>query len=94
MAICILAATGIRINELLLLKVKQLEILVQENWISIYQSKCGSNNHKAFLTKEGKQIIKDRQKDFQRIFLMKEPDSYIFTSETNHSKPVHRVIII
>jgi len=25
----------------------------------------------------------DRQKDFQLIFLMKEPDSYIFTAESN-----------
>jgi hypothetical protein len=43
--------------------------------------KRGPSNHKAFLTKEGKKIIQDRQKDFQLIFLMKEPNSYVFTSE-------------
>jgi hypothetical protein len=63
-----------------------LKHLVQENWIAIDRSKRGPSNHKAFLTKEGKKIIQDRQKDFQLIFLMKEPDSYVFTPETNHFK--------
>lgn len=56
-AICILAVTGIRINELLPLKVSQLETLFKENWIAIDRSKRGPSNHKAFLTKEGKKII-------------------------------------
>ena len=92
-ALCILAVTGIRINELLPLKVSQLETLFKENWIAIDRSKRGPSNHKAFLTKEGKKIIKDRQKDFQLIFLMKEPDSYVFTSEANHNKPLGRVVL-
>ena len=54
MALCILAVTGIRINELLPLKVRQLETLFKENWIAIDRSKRGPSNHKAFLTKEGK----------------------------------------
>ena len=58
-ALCILAVTGIRINELLPLKVKQLQTLIEENWISIDRSKRGPSNHKAFLTKEGKKIIND-----------------------------------
>jgi integrase len=93
MALCILAVTGIRINELLPLKVSQLETLFKENWIAIDRSKRGPSNHKAFLTKEGKKIIQDRQKDFQLIFLMKEPDSYLFTAEANHNKPLDRVAI-
>ena len=92
-ALCILAVTGIRINELLPLKVRQLETLFKENWIAIDRSKRGPSNHKAFLTKEGKKIMHDRQKDFQRIFLIKEPDSYLFTAEANHSKQLDRVAI-
>jgi integrase len=92
-ALCILAVTGIRINELLPLKVSQLETLFKENWIAIDRSKRGPSNHKAFLTKEGKKIIEDRQKDFQLIFLIKEPDSYLFTSEANHNKPLGRVVL-
>ena len=93
MALCILAVTGIRINELLPLKVSQLETLFKENWIAIDRSKRGPSNHKAFLTKEGKKIIQDRQKDFQLIFLMKETDSYVFTPEANHCKPLDCVAI-
>ena len=92
-ALCILAVTGIRINELLPLKVSQLETLFKENWIAIDRSKRGPTNHKAFLTKEGKKIIQDRQKDFQLIFLIKEPDSYLFTAEANHFKQLDPVAI-
>ena len=92
-ALCILAVTGIRINELLPLKVSQIETLFKENWIAIDRSKRGPSNHKAFLTKEGKKIIQDRQKDFELIFLIKKPDSYVFTAEANHSKPLDRVVI-
>ena len=83
----------ISFNELLLLKVSQLETLFKENWIAIDRSKRGPSNHKAFLTKEGKKIIQDRQKDFQLIFLIKESDSYVFTSEANHNKPLGRVVL-
>ena len=93
LALCLLAVTGIRINELLPLKVSQLETLFKENWIAIDRSKRGPSNHKAFLTKEGKKIIQDRKKDFQLIFLMKEPDSYLFTAEDNHYKPLNRIVI-
>ena len=35
----------------------------------------------------------DRQKHFELIFLMKEPNSYLFTAESNHYKPLDRVVI-
>ena len=92
-AICLLTITGIRINELLPLKVYQLQTLVEESWIAIDRSKRGPSNHKAFLSKEGKKIINDRQKDFELIFLLKEPDAYVFTSEANHFKKLGRVIL-
>jgi len=92
-ALCILAVTGIRINELLPLKVNQLQTLIEENWIAIDRSKRGPSNHKAFLTKEGKKLIQDRRKDFKLIFLMKEPNSYVFTSEAQHMKPLGRVVV-
>ena len=92
-AFCILAVTGIRINELLPLKVYQLETLIHSNWIAIDRSKRGPSNHKAFLTKEGKKIIEDRKKDFELIFLMKESNSYVFTSEANHYQMLSRETI-
>jgi site-specific recombinase XerD len=69
------------------------ETLVQESWIAIDRSKRGPSNHKAFLNKEGKKIIQDRKKDFELIFLMKEPDAYVFTSEANHYKKLRREAI-
>jgi integrase len=93
MALCILAVTGIRINELLPLKTRQLQTLFKENWIAIDRSKGGPSNHKAFLTKEGKKIIQDRQKDFQLIILMKDPDAYVFTPERDHFKKLRREAI-
>ena len=93
LAVCILAVTGIRINELLPLKVGQLKTLLEENWIAIDRSKRGPSNHKAFLNKEGRKIIQDRKKDFDFIFLMKTEDSYVFTTDSDHFTPLHRVTI-
>ena len=85
--------TGIRINELLPLKVKQLKTLLEEGWIAIDRSKRGPSHHKAFLNKVGRKIIHDRRKDFDLIFLMKTEDSFIFTTESDHFTPLHRVTI-
>jgi len=68
LALCLLAVTGIRINELFNSKVSDLTTVIQEDWIAIDRSKRGPRNHKAFLTKEGKKIIQDRKKDFELIF--------------------------
>ena len=93
LALCLLAVTGVRINELLNIKVSQLKTLTQESWIAIDRSKRGPSNHKAFLTKEGKKIIQDRKKDFQFILLIKEPDTYVFTSEAKHYQKLRREAI-
>lgn len=93
LAICLLAVTGVRINELLNIKVSQLKTLTQESWVAIDRSKHGLSNHKAFLTKEGKKIIQDRKKDFQFILLIKEPDPYVFTSEAKHYQKLRREAI-
>lgn len=70
--------TGIRINEFLPLKVGQLQTLLESHWIGIDHSKRGPANHKAFLTREGRKLVDEREKDFEFLFLMKNPDSYIF----------------
>lgn len=83
-ALGILVVSLIRINELLLLKVNQLATLVEENYIAIEQSKLRPSNYNTFFTKEGKKTIQDRKKYFQLIFLIKESNAYIFSTETNH----------
>lgn len=92
-AFCLLTVTGIRINELLPLKVGQLQTLLESHWIGIDRSKRGPANHKAFLTREGKKVVEERRKDFNFLFLMKTMDSYVFTSELNHKKMLSRETI-
>ena len=92
-AFCLLTVTGIRINELLPLKVGQLQTLLESHWIGIDRSKRGPANYKAFLTREGRKLVDEREKDFEFLFLMKNTDSYIFTSESNHHQMLSRETI-
>ena len=92
-ALCLLTVTGIRIGELLPLKVDQLKTLLEEGWISIDRLKKGPANHKAFLTSEGKKIVKARKRDFEFLFLMKNKDSYVFTSDRKPNQMLRRETI-
>ena len=75
------------------MKVWQLENLVEESWISIDRLKRGPANHKAFLTSEGKKIVKARKRDFNFLFLMKDKDSYVFTSDRKPNQMLRRETI-
>lgn len=92
-AFCLLTVTGIRISELLPLKVHQLQTLVESHWIGIDRSKRGPANYKAFLTCEGRKLINERKKDFAFLFWMKTTGSYVFTAESNHDKMLRRETI-
>jgi integrase len=72
LALALLLVTGIRISELLPLKMKQVESLFTNHWISIDRAKRGPANHKAFLTKEGSRIMKERRSDFEFLQLFKD----------------------
>ena len=90
LALCILFITGIRLNELLPLRVYQLQTLFDEGWIAIDRSKRGPSNHKAFLTGEGKKILKERAKDYTFICFVKKPEDFIFTAEKSPQKQLTR----
>ncbi len=68
-------------------------MLVEESWISIDRLKRGPANHKAFLTSEGKKLVKARKRDFEFLFLMKDKDSYIFTSDQKPNQKLRRETI-
>ena len=89
LALALLFVTGIRISELLPLKMNQVESLFTNHWISIDRAKRGPANHKAFLTKEGSRIMRERRSDLELLQLFKKSDSYIFTAE-NSTKPLAR----
>jgi integrase len=80
-AFCLLTVTGIQINELLSLKVGQLQTLLESHWIGIDSSKRGPANYKTFLTRKGKKLVDQRKKDFEFLFLMKNLESYIFLNQ-------------
>ena len=92
-ALCLLTVTGIRISELLPLKLGQLETLLEEGWVSIGRVKKGPANHKAFLTGEGRKRVKDRKRDFEFLFLMKNKDLYVFTSDRKPNQMLRRETI-
>lgn len=48
---------------------------------------------KAFLTDEGKKLVDERKKDFENLFEMKSMNSYLFTSKSDHTKPLCRETI-
>lgn len=81
LALALLVITGIRISELLPLKMIQIKTLFTESWIAIDRSKRGPLSHKAFLTREGINLIRDRGKDFEFLLNFKNENSYSFTSE-------------
>jgi len=82
--------SGVRISELLPLKVGKLETLLKEGWISIDRLKKGPANHKAFLTREGKKLVKTGEKDFRFLFLIKNKDSYVFTLDRKPNQMLRR----
>lgn len=89
LALSLLLVTGVRISELLPLKLGQVKTLFEKGWIGIDRVKRGPANHKAFLTKEGQKILKDREKDLEMVSYFKDLDSFIFTGE-NSKKSLHR----
>ena len=64
--------------------------MLNKGWISIDQLKICPANHKAFLTLEGKKLVKAHKRDFEFLFLMKDKDSYIFTSDRKPNQTLQR----
>lgn len=90
-AMVILLVTGIPINQLLSLKVFQLQSLFDKMELKINCLRKDPNIiSKAFLSSEGKRIIQSRKNDFELLTLPKQYDSYIFTSSYNHAQPLAR----
>ena len=85
-ALCILFLTGIKLNQLLKLKVYHLQTLLDDHWISIDGYKRGLSHDKACLTEKGKEVIRARKTDLEIIFYNKAQNSYIFTSESRPNR--------
>lgn len=91
-ALSLLTVTGVRISELLPLKIKQVRGLFSDSFIAIDRLKRGPSNHKAFLTREGARLVKERLSDLEVIsFIKNDDESFIFASE-NSNKPLSREV--
>ena len=68
LALCLLAVTGIRINELLNIKVSDLTTLIQENWIVIDRSNVDPVIIKHFLPRKARKLFKIEKKILNLFF--------------------------
>jgi len=89
LTLALLVITGVRISEVLPLKINQLENLFKYSWIAIDRMKRGPSSHKAFLTQKGRKILQKRGRDFEIILYAKENDSNIFTPQYSED-PLNR----
>lgn len=72
LALALLAVTGVRVGELLPLKINQLENLFKQSWISIDRAKSGPSNHKTFLTPKGMKIIKNVLETLKFFYMLRK----------------------
>ena len=80
-AFCILFLTGIKLNVLLSLRVRQLTTLREKGWIAVDEYTIESTDSKGHLTKSGRIYLKEREEDFKSLFSNKTSNDFIFTSE-------------
>lgn len=89
-ALCLLFIIGIRVSELLSLKVSQIKTLIHNDWIAVPGTKRGPSNHKAFLSKQGEKILNERKADFEYLCYSKADEDFIFTAEATPDEPLRR----
>ena len=88
-ALTLLLITGVRISELLPLKAHQIATLFTHNQIAIDRAKRGPASHKAFVSPEGRILLKNVRKDFEILLFNKNNESFIFTPQYSN-KPLKR----
>lgn len=89
-AFFLLMVTGVQISDLLPLKIRNLEVLLKNHWIEINNRNQKSLYHKTFLTFEGIKLLKEREKDFNSLFQIKNSDSYVFSPRLKHFQSLSR----
>lgn len=70
LAIVLLAITGIRISKIRFIKVSQIVVLFEKNYLQVNLSKGGRKGHKIFLTKEGQTLLSNYRVDFLNLLLL------------------------
>lgn len=84
LALCLLTVTKTNISSILILKVKDLKTLYNQNFINVKNTTLLIPNQKI------RQIVTDRRADFQYIYKIKSDNDYIFTNEIQTNIPMRR----
>ena len=69
-AIVVLILTGLRISEVRNLRVGQIVTLLRKNYMAVNLSKRGRQNHKFFLNKEGRSLLRNHQGDVANLLFL------------------------
>ena len=89
-ALLILFVTGLRVSNLLLLKVKHLKSLLNEGTTQISIIKKGPQRFPLTLSSKGKELLKENHKHFFALMEDKKDDQFFFTTQVNFEKAIHR----
>lgn len=79
--------TGVRISEIQTIKVSQVLMLLKKHYITINRHKQGPAGHKAFLSVEGKKLLKERSEDIMILLdYLKIKSSYLDTQNYDNEE--------
>jgi site-specific recombinase XerD len=94
LCIALLLLTGVRISEILWIKVKQIHTLFKfekQSYIVVDCKKLEKASHKAFLTPEGLKTLKERATDYEIVMKNKKDDEhFLFSTEKDPTKHISR----
>lgn len=89
-ALVLLYATGLRISNLLLLKLHNIDDLFNKGSTIIPLIKRGADKHTIALSKKGKQVLKQFHSNFFCLMKDKNREDFLFTTQANLQKPINR----
>lgn len=90
LALVILYVTGLRVSNLLILTVKNVESLFKEGPMQIPLIKRGSVRHTIDLSERGRVFFLRFKKQFKTLSQMKPGGDFLFTGQNNNAKALSR----
>lgn len=90
LALGLLYMTGLRVSNLLILTVKNVQSLLSEGCMQITLNKRGDKRHRIELSAAGVTFINRLKKEFKKLSKGKTINQFIFTAQSDNSKPISR----
>ena len=89
-ALLLLYVTGLRVSNLLVLKIKHIKDLLDHGQTQIPLIKKGNKQHDIILSNKSSEWLKAFANNFYQLMIHKERDSFFFTTQNNTEKPINR----